>query len=38
MARNAAALRRPPEKELPSAPAGDYVEDLTGILGVAVDY
>ena len=38
MARNSSALKRPPEKELPSKPAGDYVEDLTGILGVAVDY
>ena len=38
MARYSSALKRPPEKELPSAPAGEYVEDLTGILGVAVDY
>ena len=38
MARNSSALKRPPEKELPSKPAGEYVEDLTGILGVAVDY
>jgi DNA repair photolyase len=38
MARTSSALKRPPEKELPSAPAGEYVEDLTGILGVAVDY
>jgi DNA repair photolyase len=38
MARYTSALKRPPEKELPSKPAGEYVEDLTGILGVAVDY
>jgi DNA repair photolyase len=38
MARNSSALKRPPEQELPSAPAGEYVEDLTGLLGVAVDY
>ncbi len=38
MARNTAALRRPPEKELPSAPAGVYVDDATELLGVAVEY
>jgi DNA repair photolyase len=38
MARNSSALKRPPVQELPSRPAGEYVEDLTGILGVAVDY
>ena len=38
MARYSSALKRPPVQELPSAPAGEYVEDLTGILGVAVDY
>lgn len=38
MARYSSALKRPPVKELPSAPAGEYVEDLTGLLGVAVDY
>ena len=38
MARTSSALKRPPAQELPSAPAGEYVEDLTGILGVAVDY
>ena len=37
MARNTAALKRPPIQELPSRP-GEYVEDLTGLLGVAVDY
>ncbi len=38
MARYSSALKRPPVQELPSAPAGEYVEDLTGLLGVAVDY
>jgi DNA repair photolyase len=38
MARNSSALKRPPVQELPSKPAGEHVEDLTGILGVAVDY
>ncbi|HEY4142672.1 MAG TPA: PA0069 family radical SAM protein [Pseudolabrys sp.] len=38
MARNTSALKRPPVQELPSKPAGEYVEDLTGLLGVAVDY
>src|ERR1022692_2147685 len=34
MARSTAALRRPPEKELPSAPAGGYVDDAVGLLGL----
>src|SRR5712691_13389012 len=38
MARSNAALRRPPVKELPSAPAGEFVDDLTGLLGVAVEF
>ena len=38
MARNNAALRRPPEKELPSAPAGVYVDDATELLGVVVEH
>ncbi len=38
MARNSAALRRPPEKELPSTPAGVYVDDATELLGVAVEF
>ena len=38
MARSTAALRRPPVKELPSAPAGEFVDDLTGLLGVAVEF
>ena len=38
MARNTAALRRPPVKELPSAPAGGYVDDATELLGVAVEF
>src|SRR5450631_2226207 len=38
MARSIAALRRPPEKELPSAPAGGYVDDATELLGVAVEF
>src|ERR1700688_3145269 len=38
MARSTAALRRPPVKELPSAPAGGYVDDATELLGVAVEF
>src|SRR5579864_516357 len=38
MARNTAALRRPPEEELPSTPAGVYVDDATELLGVAVEF
>src|SRR5450830_495706 len=38
MARYSAALRRPPVKELPSAPAGEFVDDATGLLGVAVEF
>ena len=37
MARSSAALRRPPAPELPSAPAGEFVDDVTGLLGVAVE-
>jgi DNA repair photolyase len=37
MARNTSALRRPPEKELPS-PAGVYVDDATELLGVVVEH
>ena len=38
MARNSAALRRPPEKELPSTPAGVYVDDATELRGVVVEH
>src|SRR5712691_3940061 len=39
MARSTAALRRPPvKKELPSAPAGEFVDDATGLLSVAVEF
>ena len=38
MARTTTALRRPPEKELPSAPAGVHVDDATGLLGLVVDH
>src|SRR5579864_320407 len=38
MARNSAALRRPPVGELPSTPAGVYVDDATELLGVAVEF
>ena len=38
MARHTAALKRPPEKELPSAPAGVYVDDATELLGVVVEH
>ena len=38
MARNTAALRRPPDKELPSAPAGVVVDDATELLGVVVEH
>ena len=38
MARSNAAQRRPPVKELPSAPAGVYVDDATELLGVVVEH
>src|ERR1700690_4522339 len=38
MARMSAALRRPPVKELPSAPAGEFVDDATELLGVVVEH
>jgi DNA repair photolyase len=38
MARTTTALRRPPVKDLPSAPAGDFVDDATGLLGLVVDH
>src|ERR1700690_988947 len=38
MARNSAALRRPPALELPSASAGGYVDDATELLGVVVEH
>src|ERR1700690_835125 len=38
MARYGSALRRPPEKELPSAPAGEFVDDATELLGVVVEH
>src|SRR5271169_2453100 len=38
MARSTEALRRPPVKELPSAPAGGYVDDATELLGVVVKH
>ena len=38
MARSNAALRRPPVKELPSTPAGVYVDDATELLGVVVEH
>src|SRR5512135_444973 len=38
MARHSAALRRPPVKELPSAPAGYFVDDAAELLGVVVDH
>jgi hypothetical protein len=37
MARSNAAESRPPVKELPSAPAGDY-DDVSELLGVVVDH
>ena len=37
MARSNAAEKRPPAKELPSAPAGGY-EDVSELLGVVVDH
>src|ERR1700741_1030143 len=37
MARSNAAQKRPPVKELPSAPAGGY-EDVSELLGVVVDH
>jgi DNA repair photolyase len=38
MARTTTALRRPPVKELPTAPAGGFVDDATGLLGLVVDH
>jgi DNA repair photolyase len=38
MARTTTALRRPPVKDLPSAQAGDFVDDATGLLGLVVDH
>jgi DNA repair photolyase len=38
MARSTTALRRPPVKELPSAPAGGPVDDATGLLGLVVEH
>src|SRR5476651_170013 len=38
MARYSAALKRPPVKELPSEPAGEFVDDATELLGVAVEF
>src|SRR6202140_3907265 len=38
MARMSAALRRPPVKELPSTPAGEFVDDATELLGVVVEH
>jgi DNA repair photolyase len=38
MARHSAALKRSPVKELPSAPAGEFVDDATELLGVAVEF
>jgi DNA repair photolyase len=38
MARSSTALRRPPARELPSTPAGDFVDDATELLGVVVEH
>src|SRR5471032_995598 len=38
MARYSAALKRPPVNDLPSLPAGEFVDDATELLGVAVEY
>ena len=38
MARSTSALRRPPEKELPSALAGVYVDEATELFGVVVEH
>src|SRR6185312_2088218 len=38
MARLNAALRNPPASKLPRTPAGDFVEDATGLLGLVVDH
>jgi DNA repair photolyase len=38
MARSTTALRRPSVKDLPSAPAGGFVDDATGLLGLVVDH
>jgi DNA repair photolyase len=38
MARSNTALRNPPAAELPSKPAGGFVDDATGLLGLVVDH
>ena len=38
MAQYSAALKRPPVKDLPSKPAGEFVDDATELLGIAVEF
>jgi DNA repair photolyase len=38
MARYSSALKRSPANELPSKPAGEFVDDATELLGVAVEF
>ncbi len=38
MARSTAALKHPPASPLPRTPAGEYVDDATGLLGLVVDH
>src|SRR5471030_2714328 len=38
MARYSAAIKRPPVNDLPSKPAGEFVDDATELLGVAVEF
>src|SRR5476649_2609867 len=38
MARSSTAPRSPPVKELPSTPAGEFVDDATELLGVVVEH
>src|SRR5664279_4764282 len=38
MARYSVALKRPPVNDLPSKPAGEFVDDATELLGVAVEF
>jgi DNA repair photolyase len=38
MARSTAAVKYPPASPLPRTPAGDYVDDATGLLGLVVEH
>jgi DNA repair photolyase len=38
MARSTAAVKHPPASPLPRTPAGEYVDDATGLLGLVVEH